>query len=633
MIRLLLFFIFYSCASTFAQQDPKNIISNEKNTILIEQDVKKIEQDSIEEDSNPLSESNISSNLEENYLENSTEQTDDKSSIVVKDIPNKDNNSWYGTLSSDNEGLGWMMWGNTSFSLSKDLIDRINSSTDSSTLRFLLKNLILSRAKSPAVKSNESLDSIESTNIQASNKLPYFEKKVFHLINTGFNKDIEKLISSIPQDFRNKEFDKNHFNLRLNSFDIPYVCNNISKMLGAGENLIFYRKILIVCKFILKRKEEATLALELLENDIENEDKFIDNAINYLGKIKNNNLDFDSIPEEKNHLLKILSFYNYNASKKTFSNKPILFHKTIYDLKLFTKELQIESLEFLVNQNIYGPSLLIKEYKDLIASEEIDSYIKNHNQKGNSAKLRAASFQIISNTLSSTDRAKNLMKLWKLAEEKNILRAISLITKNLTMSLSPDPTLNWFNLPAAKALILSDETEASKKWIFFGTSDIKERASIDINFCRLLIFTYLHDSNILNYRSQTVDLSFLLKILKNDLNTDDKGFLKLIVTLNALGEEIPSEMWKMFFSNEAISLESFNFIRNDYSNYFMLDNAINNNNLAESALLSISLLQKEIGFYKEMYSFYKGLEGLNLIGLESYARSYAMEKNFNFLAK
>ena len=65
----------------------------------------------------------------------------------------------------------------------------------------------------------------------------------------------------------------------------------------------------------------------------------------------------------------------------------------------------------------------------------------------------------------------------------------------------------------------------------------------------------------------------------------------------------------------------------------MLDNAINNNNLAETALLSISLLQKEIGFYKEMYSFYKGLEGLNLIGLESYARSYAMEKNFNFLAK
>ena len=64
--------------------------------------------------------------------------------------------------------------------------------------------------------------------------------------------------------------------------------------------------------------------------------------------------------------------------------------------------------------------------------------------------------------------------LWKLAEEKNILKAISLITKNSIMSLSPDPKLNWFNLPASKALILSDEIEAAKKWIFFGTSDIKK---------------------------------------------------------------------------------------------------------------------------------------------------------------
>ena len=81
-------------------------------------------------------------------------------------------------------------------------------------------------------------------------------------------------------------------------------------------------------------------------------------------------------------------------------------------------------------------------------------------------KLRAATFQIIVNTVSPSDRAKSLMRLWKLAEEKNILKAISLITKSATMSLSPEPTLNWFNLPATKALILSDEIECSKKMDF-----------------------------------------------------------------------------------------------------------------------------------------------------------------------
>ena len=73
------------------------------------------------------------------------------------------------------------------------------------------------------------------------------------------------------------------------------------------------------------------------------------------------------------------------------------------------------------------------------------------------------------------------MRLWKLAEEKNILKAISLITKSATMSLSPEPTLNWFNLPATKTLFIRRNT--SKKNGFFCTSDIKERASIDIDFC------------------------------------------------------------------------------------------------------------------------------------------------------
>ena len=75
------------------------------------------------------------------------------------------------------------------------------------------------------------------------------------------------------------------------------------------------------------------------------------------------------------------------------------------------------------------------------------------------------------------------------------------------------------------------------------------------------------------------------------------------------------------------------FIRNDTSNYFMLDNAISNNNIAEAALLAISFLQNETGLYKEMISFYKGLKGLNSVGLDDYARSYAMEENFYFLVK
>ena len=64
-------------------------------------------------------------------------------------------------------------------------------------------------------------------------------------------------------------------------------------------------------------------------------------------------------------------------------------------MKLFTKELQVESLEFLVNKGIYDQYLLIEEYNSIISEEEITFYNNNRNNLENSFKLRAANYQMI----------------------------------------------------------------------------------------------------------------------------------------------------------------------------------------------------------------------------------------------
>ncbi len=628
MIRLYLLLIFFLFSSAnIAQESPKNIISNEKKTLFIEDNIEIQEKSETEEESEKLLELNDTETLKEYNVEN----LNNKNSIVIEDMPNNFN-PWYGILSSDKKGLGWMMWGNTTFTLSKTLINKVNSSTDSPTLRLLLKNILLSRAKSPIINSRAS-DEVDGTDIDHKNKFPYLEEKIFHLVNAGFSEDIENLIRSIPQQYKNREFEEKVFYYRLTSFDVPFICNNVSKMLTTQENLIFYRKILVVCKLILKKEEEGMLALNLLENDLEAEDMFVNNVINYLEDVKNNSEEKSIASVGDSILFKILSLYDYASASRNFKSTPILFNKTIYDMKLFNKELQIEALEFLVNKGIYGHSLLIEEYNSLISEEEIIFYNKNQNNLENSFKLRAATFQIIINTISPADRAKSLMRLWKLAEDKNILKAISLITKSATMSLSPDPTLNWFNLSAAKTLILSEEIQASKKWIFFGTSDIKERASIDIDFCRLLMLIYLYDNEVLFTRSEQIEVTYLLNILKNDLNLNEKQYIKFLLTLKALGENIQGEVRDIFFPNETFSQDKFKFIRDNTTSYLILENAINNSNKAETALLSISLLQDELGLYKDMYSFYMGLKSLSLIGLESYARRIAVEENFGFLSK
>ncbi len=557
MIKVLLFFFVIFFIKSYAQESPKNIISEENKNMLVEEEAV------VEQDANLSLEEESTINTQENFntITDATSTESEDNLIVIEDLPNKFN-PWNGVLSSDNDGLGWMMWGSTSYLLSKNLIDKVNPSSYSPTLNNLLKNFLLSRAKGPDLNGKENSALLKKSSNEET--LPYLEKKIAYLVHTGFNDDINILINSIPQDLKTNDFEMNNFQIRLNNFDIPYLCNNISKMLSIKERFTLHRKVLIICKLILKKEEEAMLAMDLLENDILEEDKFLNNIRSFLNDQEKEKLSIDQVINEDSNLLKMLYFYDYTSAKNTFRDMPRIFHKTIYDLKLFSKELQVESLEFLVNQGVYPASKLTEEYNFLITEEEFISFMNNNqqiNKEDNTVKLRATLFKIINTSISKTERAKNLMTLWNLGSQKNIAKAIYMITKNSTLSLSPDPSLNWFNLSAFKALLLSDEIEAAKKWIFYGTSDVKERASIDINFCRLLVLLYIYDNNTKDSLNEILDINFLLKILNNDLNIDERSFLKLILTMHALDEKIPDEMWEIFLNNQPIELEKVNTFR------------------------------------------------------------------------
>ena len=122
---------------SYSQESPKNIISEENNNILYQEDY-------VDEKNSPvmLQEDESKKNTEP-FTGNEQKKENDfqYKMILIEDLPNNFN-QWYGILSSDKGGLGWMMWENTSYSLSKKLIQKINPSSESATLNKLLKNLL-----------------------------------------------------------------------------------------------------------------------------------------------------------------------------------------------------------------------------------------------------------------------------------------------------------------------------------------------------------------------------------------------------------------------------------------------------------------------------------------------------------
>ena len=96
----------------------------------------------------------------EAYLEeviSTTESQENKNLIVIDDIP-KEFNEWYGIISSEEGGLGWLMWGSTNSSLANNLLERTNFSTQSPTLFKLTSKLLMSRAQKPKEKNLEGIN-------------------------------------------------------------------------------------------------------------------------------------------------------------------------------------------------------------------------------------------------------------------------------------------------------------------------------------------------------------------------------------------------------------------------------------------------------------------------------------------
>ena len=389
-----LFIIFFSffCSNLFSEEAPKKIILLEENLEL-----EKIDN----EQSEKKSESENEAYLEE--VISTTESQENKNLIVIDDIP-KEFNEWYGIISSEEGGLGWLMWGSTNSSLANNLLERTNFSTQSPTLFKLTSKLLMSRAQKPKEKN---LEGINGALIDS--ELKYLKAKIRILSDIGDTANINKLIDNIPLEIKDDNFYNLIFDLRAYDKDIPYICNELQKKKFDVKEDIEKRKTLIACSIAKKKYSQAQLALDLLENDSIESLTYIKTVRKYLEDPSVKNL----LLEEKdinNRNYKIISLSDYSIAKKIFSNDSFTLDQIIYDMKLYSIKDQIESLEKLVTIGLHNPSILKKSYDNYYKTikDKVDLNSLNNVESENSLDIRVSLFYLIKNTISDIDRAKLL---------------------------------------------------------------------------------------------------------------------------------------------------------------------------------------------------------------------------------
>ena len=607
-----LFIIFFSffCSNLFSEEAPKKIILLEENLELEKTD---------NEQSEKKSESENEAYLEE--VISTTESQENKNLIVIDDIP-KEFNEWYGIISSEEGGLGWLMWGSTNSSLANNLLERTNFSTQSPTLFKLTSKLLMSRAQKPKEKN---LEGINGALIDS--ELKYLKAKIRILSDIGDTANINKLIDNIPLEIKDDNFYNLIFDLRAYDKDIPYICNELQKKKFDVKEDIEKRKTLIACSIAKKKYSQAQLALDLLENDSIESLTYIKTVRKYLEDPSVKNL----LLEEKdinNRNYKIISLSDYSIAKKIFSNDSFTLDQIIYDMKLYSIKDQIESLEKLVTIGLHSPSILKKSYDNYYKTikDTVDLNSLNNVESENSLDIRVSLFYLIKNTISDIDRAKLLNLLWLKAKKINIEKALYKITLDSINSITPQRELSWFTYPVTRALISNKKLEEAKNWLFFINNDFKDRAVLDLNFCKMLLLLYVIDADLKKSNLEIPEITFLLDVLNNSLEVKKESIYNLMITFKALNYDISPLLWDNFYNEFDSFSSSLNI--NKTNLFLILEQSLKKRNLAETVFIVIDLLNSSNKEEFNFYYLYKSIYSLNNIGLREYARELGLEINF-----
>ena len=325
---------------------------------------------------------------------------------------------------------------------------------------------------------------------------------------------------------------------------------------------------------------------------------------------------------------KIISLSDYAIAKKIFSKDSLTLNKIIYDMKLYSIKDQIESLEKLVTMGLYNPVILKNSYAEYYKTvkDTVDLDNLNNVESVNSLDIRVSLFYLIKNTISDIDRAKLLNLLWLKAKEINIEKALYGISLDTINSITPQRELSWFTYPVTRALISNKKFEEAKNWLFFINNDFKDRAVLDLNFCKMLLLLYIVDIDLKKSNFEIPEISYLLDVLNNNLEVKKESIYNLMITFKALNYDISPILWENFYNEFEGFSTSINI--NKTNLFLILENSLKKRNLAETVFIVIDILNSLNNEELNFYYLYKSIYSLNNIGLREYARELGLEINF-----
>ncbi len=526
-----------------------------------------------------------------------------KDTIVVNSL-DAVNTDAVGLIGPAENGFKIDFWAGTTWPAVASLMRRMPQSSLSPSIRSLASRILLSRGIVPQGKPESA---------------SFVRLRVDRLIAIGDVVNALALLRLIPEEGRNDQLAQTEAELLFFDGNNTEACGRVTTYKDQYKGP-YWRQAQAFCLALAGDHARAALIADLMREQAAAVPAAFFAIIERLSGLKNDDTALPTTPSGL--MLSMAIEAGYALDDHLIKNGA---PAAIRQIALSTKvdpELRLRAIERAQAVGALTGSEVIESYRRFPFNEaELRNPITT--AEGNwSPRIRALLVRVAATQSVSLGKAEVLRRAWELSKERGGFADTIRASLPVVADMRPSLALPDFAGQAARILFAGGRINDAMKWYGIVAADSERAPEIKQAAESLWPIALIADSS----EAVPVDVNrlrnFLTTLRRGDDENAQRRALVYFSVLEAVGREIPAEIWRDLLNGPMVSPEPG--LNRAWQN--ALDDAVGSRRVGEAALLVVAgAAATGDSFFASNASAYKAILSLRNIGLEKEARRLAVE--------
>ncbi len=511
-----------------------------------------------------------------------------------------------GVLSKDQGGFGNDMWQGTSRELVDNLLGKLPLNATSTTMRNLIRRLLLSTAASP--KGNGKRGGLVALRIRL-------------LAAMGDSVGASQMLNSTPRRSQNPDLIRIEADARFLANDNSRACALAAGQVGISDDP-YWQKAFIFCQALAGETDKASMGASLLRDLGEDDPAFFELLDAMSG---NGDATIESLanPSPLHLAMARVAKATLPADVISSNNPSIL--KAIATSPNAPVELRMEAAERAEATGALPVEALRQLYTSVPFSAEDLANPLSRAETESGPLSRALLYRTALIQTVPTAQAEAVARALSLAREGGRYGATVRVFMAALKRIPPSPELLWFAPEALRAFLLSSDTESADAWFGLLNSGAMFEQKASLVLAEMMAVARIAGSANTEEWDEK-DFNGWWQRNKEAKERRQRAAL-LFSIFDALGDSVPDKSWEMLLDGPARTTVAMP----NPALWYRLQSAVGSvadsipSRLGETVLLSLLALGDGGPGQADPVVLHRVIKSLIAVGLETEARSLAVE--------